>query len=259
VYSWHIDESEKEVTAIRAYGLNKNNENVCIRINDFTPYVYVQLPDGITWNEGRAQIVCNKIDDVLGNARPIKKSLVFKKKLYYAHIEGDKRKLFPFLFLSFSSPNDIRLLSTKLFKPIYISGLGMLKLKIHENNAPVVLQLTCAREIPTAGWIQFKGDPVCEDEKLTYCQHEYNVKWKTLSPMKGNNSVINPMIMSYDIEVYSSNPNKMPSASNPKDVVFQISLVFCRNGDGEDKYEKSSFSLRTGSRDCRRRCEPIPL
>jgi len=243
VYSWHIDESEKEVTAIRAYGLNKNNENVCIKVNDFTPYVYVQLPDGISWNEGRAQIVCNKLDDLLGNARPIKKSFVYKKKLYYAHISENKRKLFPFLFLSFSSPNDIRLLNTKLFKPVYISGIGMVKLKMHENNAPVVLQLTCAREIPTAGWIQFKGEPVCEDEKTTNCKHEYVVKWKTLLPMKGNNAVINPLIMSYDIEVYSSNPNKMPAANNPKDAVFQISAVFSRNGDTEDKYEKYLLSL----------------
>jgi len=243
VYSWHIDESEKEVTSIRAYGLNKKNENVCIRVDDFTPYVYVQLPDGIVWNEGRAQIVCNKLDELLGQARPIKKSLVFKKKLYYAHIEGDKRKLFPFLFLSFSSLNDIRLLNSKLFKPIYISGIGMIKLKLHENNAPVVLQLTCAREIPTAGWIQFKGELVGEEEKLTNCQHEYTVKWKTMTPMKGNNTVINPLVMSYDIEVYSTNPNKMPSASNPKDVVFQISLVFARNGDSEDKYEKYLLSL----------------
>jgi len=243
VYSWHIDESEKEVTSIRAYGLNKKNENVCIRVDDFTPYVYVQLPDGIVWNEGRAQIVCNKFDELLGQAKPIKKSLVFKKKLYYAHIEGDKRKLFPFLFLSFSSLNDIRLLNSKLFKPIYISGIGMIKLKLHENNAPVVLQLTCAREIPTAGWIQFKGELVGEEEKLTNCQHEYTVKWKTMTPMKGNNTVINPLVMSYDIEVYSTNPNKMPSASNPKDVVFQISLVFARNGDSEDKYEKYLLSL----------------
>jgi len=83
VYSWHIDEREENVTSIRAYGLNKNNENVCIRIDDFTPYVYVQLPSNISWNEGRAQMVCNKIDELLGQAKPIKKSLVFKKKLYY--------------------------------------------------------------------------------------------------------------------------------------------------------------------------------
>jgi DNA polymerase elongation subunit (family B) len=49
--------------------------------------------------------------------------------------------------------------------------------------------------------------------------------------------------MSYDIEVYSSDPSKMPTASKPKDVVFQISCVFARNGDKEEKYNKFLLTL----------------
>lgn len=45
VYAWHIDEHQKDVTSIRAYGLSSDNKNVCIRIDDFTPYVYLELPD----------------------------------------------------------------------------------------------------------------------------------------------------------------------------------------------------------------------
>lgn len=248
VYSWHIDEREREVTSIRAYGINKNNENVCIRIDDFTPYVYVQLPDNVQWNEGTAQIVCNKLDELLQTSKPIKRQLVFKKKLYYAHLSGDKRKLFPFLFLSFSSLNDIRVLTSKLFKPINIPSVGIVKLKVHENNAPVFLQLTCARDIPSSGWIQFLGKEVSEEDKLTNCHHEYLVKWKSLLPMKDCNAVVNPLVMSYDIEVYSSNPNKMPNSQHPRDVVFQISCVLCRNGESEDKHEKFLLSL----------CDPDP-
>lgn len=243
VYSWHIDEKEREVTSIRAYGLNKNNENVCIRIDDFTPYVYVQLPEGIPWDEGKAQIVANKIDEILGHAKPLKKSLVFKKKLYYAYISGDKRKIFPFLFLSFSSQNDIRLLSAKLSRNISVPLLGSLKLKVHENNAPVVLQLSCVRDIPVSGWIQFKGQLIAEEEKITFCNHEYKVKYKNLLPMKENISVVSPLIMGYDIEVYSSNPNKMPSAKHPKDVIFQASVIFSHNSQKEEKYEKFLLSL----------------
>ena len=242
VYSWHIDDKEREVTSIRAYGLNKNNENVCLRIDDFTPYVYVQLPEGIPWDEGKAQIVSNKIDELLGHSKPLKKSLVYKKKLYYAYISSEgKKKVFPFLFLSFSSQNDIRLLSAKLSRNISVPLLGSLKLKVHENNAPVVLQLSCVRDIPVSGWIQFRGELISEEEKVTFCNHEYKVRYKNLLPMKDNISVVNPLIMGYDIEVYSSNPNKMPSASHPKDVIFQASVVFSSNIQKEEQYLLSLF------------------
>lgn len=244
VYSWHIDEREKEVTAIRAYGLNKDNQNICLRINDFTPYVYVELPSNISWNENKAQIVGNKIDDITGNFKPIKKCLIYKKKLYYAYVnqKDDSRREFPFLFLAFSSTSDVKNFVYKCKKTISVAGIGIMNLKVHEQDASPILQLTCARDIPTSGWIKFMGKNVGEEEKVTYCDKEYIVKWKNLEPLKINQAV-SPLIMSYDIEVYSSDPNKMPNAKKAKDVVFQISCVFARNGDKEDKYEKYLLSL----------------
>ena len=244
VYSWHIDEREKEVTAIRAYGVNKENKNICLRINDFTPYVYLELPTSVEWTENRAQIVGNKIDDLLGSCKPIKKCLVFKKKLYYAYINNTtkKRKEFPFLFLAFSSVNDIKTFIFKSRKAISIPGVGFMKFNIHEQDASPILQLTCARDIPTSGWISFSGKKIEDEEKTTHCDLEYIVKWKNLEPHKVNEAV-SPLIMGYDIEVYSSDPNKMPNAKKAKDVVFQISCVFARNGDKEDKYEKYLLSL----------------
>jgi DNA polymerase elongation subunit (family B) len=49
--------------------------------------------------------------------------------------------------------------------------------------------------------------------------------------------------MSFDIEVNSSNPNVFPDASKPDDKVFQISCVFGRNGDPEEKFDKYILTL----------------
>ena len=243
VYSWAVDDKEKDVTAIRAYGINTKNENVCLSINDFTVFVYVELPSNLEWNDTKALMVCNKIDDMLGNQKPIKKSLVHKKKLYYAYLDKDKnRKLFSFLFLSFSSTNDIKSLVYKTTKPISVPGIGYIKLKIHESNASPILQLICARNIQSVGWLKFVGKKVLEDEKITHCQHEYSVKWKGLSP-SDSKQIISPLVMSFDLEVYSSNPNKMPNAEKAKDEIFQISCIFARTGDAEDKYEKYLLTL----------------
>ena len=53
-YSWHVDEDEEEITSIRIYGLDEKDENVCVRVDDFTPYVYIELPERIHWDAGKA-------------------------------------------------------------------------------------------------------------------------------------------------------------------------------------------------------------
>ena len=82
-YHWNVDEKERDVTCIRVYGIDVNNKTSCLRIDDFTPYVYIELPTNIEWTPSKAQLVGNKIDEILGNKRPIKKVLMNKKLILY--------------------------------------------------------------------------------------------------------------------------------------------------------------------------------
>lgn len=242
-YSWFVDRDEKEITSIRVYGIDENNENVCIRIDNFTPYVYVELPNTITWDASKAQVLGSKLDEIMGKQRPLKKSFVMKKRLYGAHFDkktGD-RSLFPYLFCSFSSVDDIKSFGYKIRRPVIVTGLGSVILKVHESDADPVLQLTCCRQIPTAGWIAFHGKRQTED-KITLCEHEFKVKYEHLSPSTAER-VPRPLIMSFDIEVNSTNPSAMPNASRPGDKVFQISCVLSRVGDNPDMYQKFLLSL----------------
>jgi len=226
------------------YGLGENQQNICIRINNFTPYVYIELPSDVTWNESKAQLISRKIDQLMGSARPLKKALTYRYKLYGANLAADgTRRKFPFLFCSFSSKNDINVLCAKLKKDIgTIVGIGSrIKLKVHEQDASPLLQLICARNIHSVGWISFKGTEVSSDEKITICDEEYFVKWKDI--MKYETDVIgNPLIMGFDIEVNSSNPAAMPNADKMGDKIFQISCVFTR----DNKEEEESFLLTLG-------------
>ena len=245
IYSWFIDDSEEEITSIRIYGVNEKNQNVCARVDDFTPYVYIELPpERINWDAGKAQLVGNKIDELLGKQRPLKKVLMMKQKLYGAYLDKNgKAKLFPYLFCSFSSSKDIKVLGYKLRNNIHIVGIGAIKLKMHESNADPILQLTCCRHIPTAGWVEFYGkEQKEENSKLTLCDKEYKVKWKNISPITSD-IIAKPKIMGFDIEVNSTNPSAMPNSKKPGDKVFQISCVIARFGDPESKYEKYLLSL----------------
>ena len=242
-YSWQLDDTEEEITSIRIYGLGEDNKNICLRVGNFTPYVYIELPTNIVWNSAKAQLVGNKIDELTGNSKPLSKVFLMKKRLYRAYFdEKGNRKKFPYLFVSFSNKNDIKILSYRLRSALHVVGLGAIKLKIHESDADPILQLVCCRSIPTAGWVKFIGDMVPDEEKITLCDQEYNVKWKTLSPVD-RNDVPKPKVMGFDIEVNSTNPSAMPKAEKPGDKVFQISCVIHRVGDSQEKYQNYLLTL----------------
>lgn len=243
-YSWYIDEDEKEITSIRIYGLDEKNSNICVRIDNFTPFVYIELPDNIKWDSGKAQLVGNKIDEIMEYQKPIKKALMMKKKLYGAHFdEKGNRKLFPYLFCSFSARQDIKKIVREIsYRPLHVVGIGSIRLKIHESDADEILQLTCCRQISTASWIEFHGKRQEESDKLTLCDHEFKVKWKHLFPID-KDEVPRPKIMGFDIEVNSTNPSAMPNVKKSGDKVFQISCVIARDGDSEEDYEKYLLTL----------------
>lgn len=243
-YSWHIDEDEEDITCLRIYGIGEDDKNICLRVDDFTPYVYIELPDRINWTAAAAQKLGNKIDELMGNQRPLKKKLMWKKKLYGAHLDKDMktRKLFPYLFCNFSTVNDIKSLGFRLRSMLHIAGLGALKLQIHEAKADPILQLTCCRRIPTAGWIEFHGKRIDDDYKVTLCDEEWKVKYKHLFPYESNR-IARPKILSFDIEVNSSNPSTMPKPDRAGDKVFQISGVIARYSDHVDEYEKFLLTL----------------
>lgn len=224
-YSWHIDEKEEDITCIRIYGLNEKNENLCIRIDNFTPYVYLELPQNIEWNTGKAQLVSAKLDNELGENKPLKKCFMMKKKLYGVRFDNNgSRMKYPYLFCSFSSKKDIKMLGYKLRKGFHIAGLGLVRLKIHESDADPILQLTCCKNIYTAGWIEFGGKLVCKSEQITLCDYEYKVSWKNIK-LHDDDNIPNPKIMGFDIEVNSGNPCMMPNPKKPGDKIFQISCV----------------------------------
>lgn len=240
-YSWYLDENETELTVIRVYGLDENNDSICVRITNFTPYIYLELPETINWNSSKAQLFGDELDRILKDKRPLEKKLMFKKKLYGANIDSNgQKKLFPFLMCSFACRGDIRTLEYALKRRLTIPGLGNLQIKMHEQDADPILQLVSCRDIPTAGWISFSGRRIEGDIKDTLCTHEFDVKWKSLRKV-ARDTLPNPKIMGFDIEVNSTNPSAMPKPEKPGDKVFQISCVI--SVQGTDEYRNYLLTL----------------
>lgn len=232
VYNYELDKKEEDETLIRAYGIDNNNKTVCLKIRDFTPYLYLGLPDNIEWNTIHLSMLNNKIDRLFAYCQIVKRDLVYKKKLYYVHkkrlSDGELNdELYPYLFLSFPSQKYMRFFNAKLRNydyKLYIPTIGHIKIDIREYNVDPILQLVSFKDIPTSGWINYEIDEEDDNDPETSCDYEYSTYWKNLSKCNCDN-VIKPCVVSFDLEVYSSDRSRMPQATEPKDVIFQISFI----------------------------------
>ncbi len=219
-YQWILDEREEEFTSIRIYGLDRNNNNTCLVVQDFKPYVYVEIPADTLWTDVNIIPLAKKIEELCKEKSPVSCDLKYMKKLYYA-----SKKLFPFLQFRFQNVGDIRNLGYKLRNPIWCEGRQM-KLFIHEQNATPILQLTSEKNLYPAGWITFSG--TVNTEKITHCVNEYMVSANMLSPCLESVSPAIPLAMSFDLEVYSAVFSSMPKAHKETDKIFQCSCIFSR-------------------------------
>ena len=240
-YSWHIIDDE-----IHVYGFQESGQVTLLRLQDFTPYVYVKLPAHINWSQTnlyRLVQFCKK------QTRIHTYSLMNKRPLYYADVSFENNKpkynYHPYLFLAFPSERDRKQFVFSVRKKQNIPDLGKLELEVYEYNATPILQLTCIREISTADWFQVKNIKM-SPEPISRLGEEYSISWKCLFPLE-KDTVLDvlpePLIMSYDIESYFHDPNKFSDGSHINDIVFQISCVFGKQSKPKETWEKYILTL----------------
>ena len=237
-YSWKAFEEENK-TCFRAYGINEEGKNICLHISDFLPYVYIELPWKSEWTENMLNKVKSKISQISQSRgfEPVEMSFEKKRKYYYAHLDADMKDIFfPFIKCHFYLKSHASYIANILKRgKQYVDGLGYVLLLVHEIEAKPFLQMTCEQDIFPAGWLNFSGDLVPTEEKSTFCDLEYNVAYKNISASDRGDIVV-PKILSFDIEVYSSNPTMMPRPHIDEDKIFQISCVLNYQIDGCSKF-----------------------
>ena len=215
-YEWVLD-PDQDTTNIRIYGISPVNRNICLRVENFKPYAYIQLPDK---SDDTARAVIDHLQRLA--SPPVIVDVLKKHHLYNFE---NKRNRAPFMFAAFKSKKHIQDMVLQLKQGLNILGETM-HLKVHETPASPILQMTSLRDIPMSGWIDFSRhcpEQVPEDEKMTVCDAEYVIKWKNLSRSERTDQVV-PKCMAFDMEVNSDFMNQMPS-DRPGDCIFQISCV----------------------------------
>lgn len=244
IYDWSYDTNENDRLQIHIFGLNEKNETTLLNITDFYPYIYIELPN-ITWDSYSKKVLANQLSERFKQCPPKRMKFVYRKRLYYVHKDENMNDIqFPYIICYFDNEKACKMAKYSLNRKIKMMINGEryeLSLKVHEDNATPILQLVCQQNIQMSGWCSFSG--VKKTTKISSCDHEYNILSSSLSPIQ-KDTIPKPMILSYDIECYSDNPNTMPNAKRISDCVFQISCVFWRKDE-----EKHAYLLTLGNVD----------
>lgn len=225
IYDWSSEIVNNQIW-IHIFSLNEKNESVCLHFSTFSPHFYIELPETdiydniIEWNSSQISSLVSYINKKCVK-NPLKCELKIRKKLYYA-----QHKYFKYLLCTCSTNQEFSKLRYKFNSSIYIDSIGEIQLNIFETSVSPILQFVCEYQLPMSGWVEFDID---SDEQIkthkTECKYEYIIK-DIYSSTNPPNFTPSPMILSFDIEVYSGVKNTFPNVSRLSDVIFQISCVF---------------------------------
>lgn len=237
-YHWDCsDVNEKQ--HIHVWSLDKNNESVLLRVEDYCANMVIELPGSVQrdgcnrrvekWTMEDAISVHKAISDKVmkregEGIEPLQEGAFTKlQRLYYY-----TRKMVTCMVLHFKS----RSLMESTFRilkdyPVYVPGLGRVMLKCHEKKISSVRKLITQRDISYTGWLSFNGEKIEEKDKISTCKHEYIVPWSTLS--KHECDIIPKIgVLSFDIECYTHDYRIFPRKSDPRHVAYMISVVYHR-------------------------------
>lgn len=205
-------------------------QRACIVVHGYQPFFYVELPPVFTPQQWQLRVgdFSVKLLDMArfhkcdeepclacarqslpwrGTFRP-----VWKKKLY--HVQ--RRTWHPMLQMCFPTQQQRRMALYRLNGKSVRLGTQQWTLTLHEAEAPPILQFCTDLALPTTGWI------ACEHAHIQI----YNNACPDICALPEQDaSPPPPVLVAVDIEVYSHNEKRMPTADHDEDAVFQIALV----------------------------------
>ena len=247
---WSFEETEENELIIHVSGLTKDQKTVHVVIEDFTPFVYLELPKRIEWNASKCRCVFEHFQDILKSNGPLSFKPQIKENLYY-------RKKMRVMLLTFPTIKACKIFAKKCTfqKSTVISQIGTFRggeFQVHEQNIDPIIKFTADRGIRLADWIVAKeripeGEVglTVEERKFTSADIDLHCFWKDLRSFKPKKLIfVQPKYCSFDIECYSRNHNsKLPEPEIRENVVFQIAMIFGYLGNHTAKKRKVLLSL----------------
>ena len=219
---------------IEAYGHNKNSEPVLVRIEDFTPYALLELPEvnGYTWTQGDALLFHEYFRLRMKSNAPLKCALTHRKRLYYYR----GTKTYPLLQVSFKTEDGLRHIQNICKYPLEISGLPKIQLVPREFDVGQIKKMLTLRKTTYITWMSAEAEELGVDDERRIGNpgaftHEYIASWRTITQVPDEECAtwsVSPLLFSWDIEVRSNNPRVFPNPLNINDQAMMIGVTLQR-------------------------------
>jgi len=219
---------------ILMWGLNPDSDICCLRVENFTPFCYIELPTFVNgklmkWGTDSVFKFKEHLNRILKDDKPIAYQFEMKPKLYY--YRGDTK--FPMLLVKFKTLEAMKHCVNVLKKPTFVSGIGKVFANVWEDKLSPVLKMLTRRNVGFAQWIKIKGDRVEPEEMISSAKHEFVVKFQDIEPMDTNDTKdfnTHPMVLSFDFETYSHRPKMFPEPYFVQDAIFIVSCIYQQIG-----------------------------
>lgn len=248
-----IDFKEKDVFEnfvasyqIVGFGVTKKSESVCVKINNFRPFFYVQIPDGIKWKKFmKSEFVenlaeCTHKNRFTGEEKLLKfwvKSMGVELCKYTIFDGFQNHKKSKFLKLSFTSLKGRKLVENHIAKNNVLLQGKQFKLRLFETDISPLLRFFHFKEINPSGWIKLPENMYSESiDKLSTCQYECEISWTDIESIQNCNDIAPLLIASFDIECTSHDGESFPNYEHPKDKIIQIGTTVEKFGDPDYSY-----------------------
>jgi len=217
----------EKIYNIKAYGLNKEGQSVCVHINNFTPYFFFKIPQN--WTETNLKLLILELNKKVNYYAKLGllSSEIVSRKEFYGFTNNKKFKFARLVFKNYSAFCQYR----KVLDDTTIKLDGKLyTFQLYESNIPPLLRFMHCQDVIPAAWIKIKKGKY-DYKDITRCQIEVSAHWKDIHFLDKND--IGPMVIaSFDIECTSTD-GSFPLASRKGDQVIQIGTTVHKNGEDE--------------------------
>lgn len=236
---------------IRLYGMSRDNKSVFVKVKEYAPHFYVEIPKD--WPKPKVMMLIEIVKEEIRKYKPEHISSLKSWDLVDKHIfwEFTNYKLFKFIRLIFHSYDGFRTFANVFNRKIsdIKLGHGAKKFRVFESNIEPLLRCMHRRNLEAVGWIKIPADKYQyfdETKKPSINDICVQTKWINLEPI--DDKTIAPFrIAAFDIECESED-GSFPQPERDNDHVIQIGTTFSKYGENEC-YFKHIITL--GS------CDPI--
>lgn len=256
-FYWNYTETEENELEIHIGGRTApdpetgETQSVHCVVENFTPFVYLELPKRIKWNRAKCIAVVEYFKKVMKTEGPIGYKLLQKYKLQY-------KELFNCIWLTFPTNKAAQNLARRCHNAksnLFIDGVGVFRSKefvVHETNLDPLLKFTASKRLKLASWITAtetikpgEAELSVEDRKFTTADIDLYADWQDVDAFVPEGMVIvRPKYVSFDIECNSKNHNsRLPDPEFPENCVFQIACTVGRFGENPKFRKMHLFTL----------------